>query len=438
MCKQQHHNNKQSSLTVNLYNSIADCLGEIDFVVYTICQQTVQTVYKLYLAYVQAKHFKITVSPYRILYEGPVIMARSEDALKRRASKRQRTDSEQRQADRIDMRKQQEKALGTIRTNREGDRPQKRSLPPGPKGLSGGRANSGTVKTIADHERRQNRLDDRGGITSRSSDTKHRIVVDDHRRQSQPGAGNANEDEDPMKEPGAWICPSCQNTNFASRRYCNSKTCDHPRPATESPKNTKIPGDSRKRKSRSDDPRREVETRRRPSRHDETTSKKLVWAQQADRRTLSKNQELRRRFQETGAEGMDEADAERAKILVARYERKTVEKMEKNKEKKKASQFIDSPTDGDIISPHIDQDVKEQAEKKQNRTPAAESKAKRDRNNALRKVYLDSGGIGMEVDLIERAKLLIARAERKQKKKEQGEGRQTESRNMEMVSQLTS
>ena len=37
-------------------------------------------------------------------------------------------------------------------------------------------------------------------------------------------------DDDPMKEQGAWICTKCQNSNFASRKYCNSKTCDERSP----------------------------------------------------------------------------------------------------------------------------------------------------------------------------------------------------------------
>ena len=37
---------------------------------------------------------------------------------------------------------------------------------------------------------------------------------------------------DKMKEPGAWICTSCGNNNFASRKKCNSKTCSERQPSS--------------------------------------------------------------------------------------------------------------------------------------------------------------------------------------------------------------
>ena len=69
------------------------------------------------------------------------------------------------------------------------------------------------------------------------------------------------------------------------------------------------------------------------SRHDKETSKKLVWDRQADTKTLSKNQEVRQRYKETSGDGMDAADVERAKLLIARDQRKQ-EKMKKKKKQK--------------------------------------------------------------------------------------------------------
>ena len=97
-------------------------------------------------------------------------MARSEEALQRRAAKRQRTVEEQRIIDLENLKRQKLQ--------------QKNNTP---------------SSSNAFPQQQQRQGDNSGG--------------------------------DPMKESGAWKCPQCNNENFASRRWCNSKTCNEPRPA---------------------------------------------------------------------------------------------------------------------------------------------------------------------------------------------------------------
>ena len=109
-------------------------------------------------------------------------MARSEEAIKRRALKRQRTEEEQRQAERRDLEKRQRKEQSVAHPKS----PQSDSL------------QSANTKTVPDDKL--------------------------------PPTQAPNNHEDPLKEPGAWKCPKCGNENFASRNWCNSRTCDEARP----------------------------------------------------------------------------------------------------------------------------------------------------------------------------------------------------------------
>lgn len=319
-------------------------------------------------------------------------MARSEEALQRRAEKRQRTVEEQRK---IDL------------ENHKRQKVQQNNTPPPPK---------------------QQQEENTGG--------------------------------DPMKEIGAWKCPQCHNENFASRRWCNSKTCNEPRPAHIAAP----PRRSTMEASRSRLQQRQMQRRRAPHpldepgswicdscgnknfasrdvcynrsclqarptggspfsnnnkkpnpRHDEATSKKLVWASQANQETMSKNQRLRKEYLQTQGEGMEPEDIERAKILIARDERK------KNKRKKESSPPPPlSSSKGEeeepikaIPSPDDKSASNETKEKR------GGEKSKRDKNKALRKLYQETGGKGMKPEDIDRAKQLLERDERKRKKRKE-------------------
>lgn len=117
-----------------------------------------------------------------------------------------------------------------------------------------------------------------------------------------------------LNEPGSWICPGCKNHNFASRNACHSKTCDEKRPA-----GIPVP------------PRFQHPTAK--PRHDPDTSKTMKWAEQASTDTVENNQALRKRYKETGGEGMTQADVTRAKLLLERDERKKQKKELKKKKK---------------------------------------------------------------------------------------------------------
>lgn len=186
-------------------------------------------------------------------------MARSQDAMRKRAEKRNRSLPEQRRADGTDMRKQLEKENVAKRIKTEGQAPQETAVP-----------------------------------------EKH----------PHPRAPSST-DNSPLNEPGAWKCPGCGNHNFASRQSCHSVTCAEQRPA-----GVVVPPPYKK-----------------PVRHDPSTSKFQKWAKQADSQTVSQNQELRKLYLKTNGTGMDSDDVERAKILIARDERKKKKKTEKDTRK---------------------------------------------------------------------------------------------------------
>lgn len=211
-------------------------------------------------------------------------MARSKDAIERRALKRNKSIPEQSRNDAKEMRRQDEKEQAEVKRRRIGDnhheeRPSNELAKPSP------------TKALETANQSEN-----------GADPKNKGAINTYVRVPSTFG------RDPLEEPGNWHCPGCGNHNFPSRNSCRSKTCDERRPAgVFVPPRFKKPN----------------------TRHDESTSKKLSWAKQADQQTLDQNRELREKFQETGGEGMEEEDIERAKILIARDERK------KNKKKKR-------------------------------------------------------------------------------------------------------
>ena len=147
--------------------------------------------------------------------------------------------------------------------------------------------------------------------TATATGEEEQIIVNGEKRKD-----NKNRLVDPYRailaEPGSWVCASCTNHNFASRAVCNSKTCNNKRPA-----HVIVP------------PRFQHPSKK--SRHDPATSKKMKWGAQASAETVDKNQDLRKRYVETGGEGMEEADVARAKLLLERDERKKRKKLLKKK-----------------------------------------------------------------------------------------------------------
>jgi hypothetical protein len=118
-------------------------------------------------------------------------------------------------------------------------------------------------------------------------------------------------DKHGMDEAGAWVCSSCGNHNFASRKVCHSKTCDQQKQSS---------GYERRHENKQQPKKR---------RHDINTLKIVRWDKNSSVETIQHNQELRRRFQETGGDGMDEADIQRAKVLLERDARKLEKKLGK-------------------------------------------------------------------------------------------------------------
>mmetsp|Transcript_46800 Transcript_46800/g.54700 ORF Transcript_46800/g.54700 Transcript_46800/m.54700 type:complete len:202 (+) Transcript_46800:114-719(+) len=108
-------------------------------------------------------------------------MARSKEALERRAKKRQRTEEEQRASDSKDIQKRETKEM--------------------------------EERAQTDHKRPN-------GIPSRNANPPFT-----------PLSPTTTARVDPTAEAGAWTCTSCHNLNYASRVVCNSKTCDERRPS---------------------------------------------------------------------------------------------------------------------------------------------------------------------------------------------------------------
>ena len=389
-------------------------------------------------------------------------MARSEEAILRRALKRQRTEEEQRKADRKDMEQAKlRKALQEEQEKRSSARKKefKKSLKGSP--------------VLATTERKAVQaptpVSPRKSATTTTKTTS--TSSKDTDRPKPPPL--TNETDDRMKEEGAWKCPSCGNENFASRNWCNSKTCNERRPGNVnapppfSSQRQKTPSENYRQRSLMTEPgawdcpscgfqnyaSRDVCFNRscrqgrpcsngginnssssKPSpssstnkrqRHDPETSKQLVWSKQADATTLSKNQELRERYRTTGGEGMTEEEIGRAKILVARDERKRQKKKEKvstpgygsgeatgNDKKEVASLQNDAPptcATPSVTTPSSNKSKKENDAKRK-------SKSQKDKNKVLLERYKETRGKGMKEAEVERAKTLLARAQRKQQK----------------------
>lgn len=264
---------------------------------------------------------------------------------------------------------------------------------------------------------------------------------------------NNPENDDRLREPGAWKCPGCGNENFASRNWCNSKTCDQrrpdhipaPLPSARAHKRPKVDLTNhyqpspfheegawncpkcqfqnfasrerckgfqcQERRRATTDGSSSItnvggSTSSRHSRHDPETSKMLVWSKQADSNTLNKNQELRKKYLEkNGGEDMSPEDIERAKILIARDERKRQKRLVQEESTPQAE------IEGEIVS------SKSTGEEPTVPDVLVDPTIQRKRNRALRKQYVATGGKGMSADDIERAKVLIARDERKRHKR---------------------
>ena len=281
-------------------------------------------------------------------------MARSEEAILRRALKRERTEGEQRYADRIDMKR-----------------------------------NSLKLKQ---------KFGDQIGSNKRS-------------RLSKPSVGNQKEDGSRNSSH------QVNSTDNVSHR----KTDSHGRRISDSSEMPNRKRSSLPRTKKANNPRHNVET-----------SKKLNWARQSDSKTISRNQELRKRYRETGGNGMDTDDLERAKLLIARDQRK-------QEKKKKKEQIVDAkdsnikPSKGSsgnnqkdesFPSKNTEAATQEQTslqgetlKSRKKGKQSTEAQAKRDQNRALRKLFLETGGKGMKVHQIERAKLLIARDEKKRRQR---------------------
>lgn len=125
------------------------------------------------------------------------------------------------------------------------------------------------------------------------------------------------QDDSRMKEPGAWRCPACGNHNFASRRTCHSATCSQQQPSQSKSVVRREQG-----AADAADVHKEQRQRRRQER--QAASWKIP---QANAEKLASNRQLRQRYLADDAQLTPE-ERERAKVLLARDERKRLKKQQ--------------------------------------------------------------------------------------------------------------
>jgi hypothetical protein len=146
---------------------------------------------------------------------------------------------------------------------------------------------------------------------------------------------NPNNVIDPLKEDGSWICSACNNHNFASRRICNSKTCNQPRPGGNygfkqtNNKHYKVVSKRSfnilvaNRKNKSSDGEGNASRVLLP---------KLKWPTQAGPGRILYNQNLRERFKLDRTK-LNDVELERALILIKRDERKKEKRLKQRLER---------------------------------------------------------------------------------------------------------
>jgi predicted RNA-binding Zn-ribbon protein involved in translation (DUF1610 family) len=240
-------------------------------------------------------------------------MARSAEALRRRAEKRNRTEEEQRRFDADETQKvvQKRKLVDDRDMSAKAATPIVSKQEPRTKVV--------TPASVSDDSKEEPQQKIVTPVTahhskkSQSSETTPAHPDSSQKKEGRNEINSSNSSINPLDEPGAWKCPGCGNHNFASRHECRSTTCDEKRPL-----GVFVP------------PRR---IQPKPTRHDPVTSKKESWGEQAGKDKILHNQELRQRYLEKGAEGMSEEDVVRAKLLIERDERKKMKKETKKKYK---------------------------------------------------------------------------------------------------------
>jgi len=259
-----------------------------------------------------------------------------------------------------------------------------------------------------------------------------------------------------LTEPGAWKCPSCGNQNFPSRYICNSKTCNESKPesAILESQQHRAGGlgppswTTSRRPSRPPPP-----MNKKPKRHDPETSKCIDWTKpQASDDQIEHNKLLRQRLKDNDPT-LQGDDLERAKILVARDERKKQNKSKIGKSKKgwKGSADDDQDSGGGSSSKNSSDNSKNkdstdsstkvskkerqkanklllrQMQEGQEMSEADKKRAEevlgRKANKTLMKTYVKTGGgKGMTQEDATRAQNLLARKERKQQRRLQEGG----------------
>jgi hypothetical protein len=348
---------------------------------------------------------------------------------------------EQRKADGQEMERQIAKKTKTEPSKKSNHDVQDQSSPPAPKQSSNNRK-----------DEPRNAEEGKQPINKTKMEPTNAIII-------------PREQKEILLEPGAWMCRSCGNHNFASRKYCNSKTCDERRPyGISQPPSAEGRGGRPARRdfkgTTAAAPKSSSSSKRK--RHDPETSKSLEWAPNASQGAIEKNLELRRRYQESNeGEGMSAEDIERAKLLLGRDARKRQKKKEQQEQKQKKGATTtttenennvpkENPSSGGADSDKSGSESKEtttisettgsggkgddtdnnknintntvddddDADTKKAKLKEAAKKLHKENKKLRKKFQKTKGGVGMSEQEVERAKILVERDARKKQRKE--------------------
>ena len=393
-------------------------------------------------------------------------MARSAEALRRRALKRQRTEEEQRKADWKDVLKQQDeknKKKKRRLTVVEGEEIEKSRKAEDRKTnvSSKEKKQLQQQKQVRDSPNEKERVD--------SSDNKYEIFETSSAERSRP---NVLDFIDRSKKQETTIVRDVendyqqhtkalqQNSDGRGKDGCiGFKTERSHSPHNQKNGSNKYVSGTYQRSFHKQQQKQDhiMNDKKKKKRHDkqqqQQQQKQHSWKPQAPDDIVIRNNDLRERYMQylasqekknnVGEGGdnndnghdnvstssvMSPEDIERAKILIDRSRRKQEKKLrmkeerqkrvQEKEEKKRKTKMEQSilPSNTDMKTDHQSPSFSSSSSsfsKKKKKSSDINHKAVREQNGRLRKLYQDTGGKGMEPEQIERAKMLLARDERK-------------------------
>ena len=203
-----------------------------------------------------------------------------------------------------------------------------------------------------EEQRLKDNMEDGNKINSNNDNVKKRKMEDNNNNYSSfTKNDNPNNIIDPLKEDGAWICPTCGNHNFASRKSCNSKTCKTIRPGGFNNNNNGKSNYNNYNNNNTNNKKHykiiskggfNIMVSKRRTDNNGNASKvlipKLKWPEQAGPERIKYNQNLRERYNQDQT-SLDDKELERALILIKRDQRKKEKKLKQKIERERKKEM---------------------------------------------------------------------------------------------------